>query len=52
MRYSITADVGRPSQRGDFRFIVAGFRVNGADDEPVVTGKCTVILPKDLTSGD
>ncbi len=49
---SITADVGHPSQRGDFRFIVAGFRVNGADDEPIVTGKCTVILPKGLASGD
>ena len=43
---SITADVGRPSQRGDFRFIVAAFRVSSVDDEPVVSGKCTVILPR------
>ena len=48
----ITADVGRPSQRGDFRFIVAGFRVRGTDDEPIVTGKCTVILPKGVASVD
>ena len=31
----ISADVGRPSQRGEFRFIVAGFRVSGADDGPM-----------------
>ena len=42
----ISADVGRRSQRGDFSFIVAGFRVCGTDDEPLVTGKCTVILPR------
>ena len=41
----ITAEVGRPSQRGDFRFIVAGFRVRGGDEDTILTGKCTVILP-------
>ena len=45
---NITADVGRPFQRGDFRFIVAAFRVSDVDDEPIVSGKCTVILPKDV----
>ena len=47
----ITADVGRPSQRGDFRFIVAGFLVRGSDDEAIVSGKCTVILPRDVVAG-
>ena len=44
----ITADVGRPSQRGDFRFILAGFQVHGADEDTIATGKCTVILPPDV----
>ena len=42
----ITAEVGRPSQRGDFRFIIAGFTVRGAAEDTILTGKCTVILPR------
>ena len=45
----ITTDVGRPAQRGNFRFVVAGFRVEGPDNEAIVTGKCTVILPKPVS---
>lgn len=45
---SIVADVGRPSQRGDFCFIVAAFQVSGIDKESIVTGKCTVILPRGI----
>ena len=45
-RVGITAEVGRPSQRGDFRFIVAGFTVRGSAEDTILTGKCTVILSR------
>ena len=48
----ISAYVGRPSQRGDFRFIVAEFQIKGFDGDPIVTGKCTVILPRGVGSLD
>ena len=42
----IVADVARPSQRGHFRFIVAGITVRGRQGDLVLQGKTTVILPR------
>ena len=46
-RVRIAAEVARPTQRGDFRFISAGFSAFGEQNDTILTGKSTVILPPD-----
>lgn len=42
---SCIATPSRPMRRGDWQFLTFDFTVYGANDEPVVSGKSTVLIP-------
>ena len=42
---SCIARPSRPLRRGDWQFLTFDFTLYGADDEPVVSGKSTVLIP-------
>ena len=42
---SCIARPSRPMRRGDWQFLTFDFTLYGANDEPVVSGKSTVLIP-------
>ena len=42
---SCIARLSRPMRRGDWQFLTFDFTLYGANDEPVVSGKSTVLIP-------
>ena len=42
---SCIARPSRPMRRGDWQFLTFDFTLYGANDEPVISGKSTVLIP-------